>query len=121
MRYGIAIMVGVALMVIAQQFVWHADRFRHRALRQGFHAGREQSETAPEPDAQGSGDESLGIDIPAREMFLMDIADLIRVWRFVLFPAILIGSLGVAWLLGLHRASPSSDRNLEVRSQKIGQ
>jgi hypothetical protein len=101
MRYGIAVIVAVILVSAAELFIWSTKRVVDQIVsRAGEGARRDET---PDPDARTFGKGDFGVAMPAAFVLRISIANLIATWRWILIPAIVLGCLGVAWLLGAGR------------------
>lgn len=84
MRYGIALMLGILIVGIGALFVLDTNHWFDQNLRQELREGNL---------------EGVDLELSTGDQLRMSIANVMMVWSFVLIPTILVGSLGVAWLL----------------------
>jgi hypothetical protein len=95
-RYGIALVVAVLLIGAGALYARQATRSVEQIARQALREAKAAGQLPPEFDPERTDLADFGIDLPASEMRRLKLAHFLIVWRFVLIPMILLGSLGIA-------------------------
>jgi hypothetical protein len=103
MRYSLALAVAGLLISAGVLFVWLTERSVEQRLRQALRAAKAAGKLPPEIDVETADLGNFGVQLPPAEMFRVSIAQLFISWRFILVLLILLGSLGLAHLLGRER------------------
>jgi hypothetical protein len=101
MRYGIALVVALAILLFAGLFTWRTKRIVHEELRKSLREAKAAGTLPPElqhldPDTERF--EEVGIELPAVSVTRITIADLILAYWLVLGPLVILLCLGTAAL-----------------------
>jgi hypothetical protein len=98
-RYGIALAVAVLLIGAGALYVRQVTRSVEHKVRQALREAKAAGQLPPEIDPEQVPLVDFGVDLPASEILRVKLAHLLVIWRFVLVPMVLLGSLGIARML----------------------
>lgn len=101
MRYGIALVVAFAILLLAGLFTWQTRRIVREEFRKSLREAKAAGTLPPglqhlDPDTAKF--EEVGIELPAVSMTRIAIADMILAYWFVLGPLVILLCLGTAAL-----------------------
>jgi hypothetical protein len=100
MRYIVAVILAGAIIAGGAWFVRHTERSLKERVREAIKQGQVSGQLPPDIDAEEIDSADFGMEMPAAEQLRLMIAYALYAWRWVLVPAVLLSSLGIASLLG---------------------
>lgn len=103
MRYIVAIVVAGLIIGSAALFVRQMEQSLKQLVRQAIKDGQTAGHVRLEIDPENFEIENLEVQLPARFQMQLTFAYALKTWRFVLMPAVLLTSLGIALVLGRWR------------------
>jgi hypothetical protein len=100
MRYIVAIVLAGLIIAGGAWFVRHTEQSLRQRVRASIKEDQAAGRLPPDIEAEQVDPADWGIELPRSEMLRVQIAEAVTAWRFVLASAVLLGSLGIARLLG---------------------
>jgi hypothetical protein len=99
LRYGLSLAVAVSIIGAGMMFVRQTRRSIEKRARQTLREAKASGKLPAGIDPERANLSDFGFPLSHTEIRRLKIAHLLVDWRLILIPFILLGSLGVAYLL----------------------
>jgi hypothetical protein len=111
MRYGVALVVAIGVIAANAFFVRQTWQSHREKVRQALRDAKANGTLPAGVDPETADTTNVGLRMSSDDLLRISLADLLVKFQAVLVPLVVLGSLGIAWLLGGGDSRRKQDRD----------